>query len=94
MMDEEPTGERGLAAAVILLALRDLQTGDIGGRLYSEARHFLTDRSGAWARSRETWCDLAGMPEQDVRERAQAIVAQDTHDLAARQARACRQMTA
>lgn len=72
------SGEHDLACAVVDQALSDackLPTKHTGNGTPSaidirEARLFLTERNGGWARSREDWCALAGIEPEELRKKA------------------------
>lgn len=71
--------ERQLACAVINQAMIDLEQPNAlsnqtdADKAKDEARRFLTDEKGRWAESRETWCNLAGIEPDAVRDAALAI---------------------
>lgn len=80
-----PDDPRTLALAVIDQALRDI-SADVSPRAarlsqsqtkpheVQEAEHFLTDQAGEWASARRDWCDLAGLDESALRQKALAQV--------------------
>lgn len=59
---------RALGAAVIVRAIQDFRNPLAGAttktsnalrNIKEDARHFLTDASGPWARARREWCEMA-----------------------------------
>jgi hypothetical protein len=70
----EPAGHRALAAAVIKLALDDLQsTGYVSAVDRRTATALLDDRFGDLT----CWCSVAGLNPQVVRERARRVLADE-----------------
>lgn len=64
--DREMSAEQALYTAVVEQAIRDLEGPNFP--LASESWSFLTDRSGAWARSRRDICDCIGVDPDKLRE--------------------------
>jgi hypothetical protein len=64
---------RSLDASVILQALADagvvraVNSAQPGVAEVASAQYFLTDATGPYAQSRETWCDVAGIDATALR---------------------------
>lgn len=73
--------DKDLACAMIVRAYTDMElihTNKFpGGEMIADAwdaSYFLTNESGAWAESRALWCEIAGLSEKTVREKAETIL--------------------
>lgn len=69
--------EIDLAAAIIYAAVADAlidarRAAERGRRGKSPSISFCTDETGAWAASREMWCDAAGVDADALREQCVA----------------------
>jgi hypothetical protein len=51
---------------------RDMGLGELDA--FDSAKRFLLDTTGSWSRSREAWCDIAGLSSEAVRDEAVGVM--------------------
>lgn len=79
MFDQPGNPYSALFAAVIHQAIDDARSKSLGHNDRTDAHSFLTESTGAWARSRAAYCDALGIDADAVREHALRLIPSETN---------------